>query len=131
MDKIVKLLEDDSFSKNLGIEIVSYENNIAILQMPFDDRHKNGMGNTHGGAIFALADMAFVVASHKHYFSVVNAQSSISYISAGKIGPIRAEARPLKLGRSLAVYEVVVKDGMGSDLAVVTINGFVKNAPSA
>ncbi len=130
MEKLLKLLANDPFSRHLGIEIVSFEDNTAIVQMPFDDRHTNAMNNTHGGAIFGLADMAFVIASHKQYYSVVNAQSSISYISAGKVGPITAEAKPVKLGRSLAVYEVIVKDGTGTQLATVTINGFVKDAPA-
>ncbi len=121
-----KLFEDDTFSEHLGMKIESVDGHKAVLSMPFDHRHRNGMGNTHGGAIFALADMAFAIASHAHHDIIVNAQSSISYLSAGKVGPLFATAEPVQLGRKLVVYEVKVSDATETLVAVVTITGYVK-----
>ncbi len=120
-----KIFEMDTFSKHLGIELIHIEGHNATVRMPFDERHKNGMENAHGGAIFGLADIAFAFASHAYHDKIVNAQSSISYISAGKVGPLQAVAKPIKLGRKLVIYEVKVSDATGTLIAVATITGYV------
>jgi len=38
----------------------------AEVRMPLDQRHLNGAGIVHGGAIFSLADVAFAAASNAH-----------------------------------------------------------------
>ncbi len=124
----LRLFENDSFSQALGMEIVSIDGDSAVVSMPFDDRHRNSLGNTHGGAIFSLADMAFVVASHAYNEVIVNAQSSISYLSAGKVGPLIAYATPLQLGRKLVIYDIKVYDATKAMVANVTITGYVKKA---
>ena len=70
----------DTFAKHLGIELVKIDKGKGVATMPFDERHRNGMGQTHGGAIFALADMAFAAASNASGIFCVNAQTSISYV---------------------------------------------------
>ena len=47
----------DTFARHLGIDIVEIGQDRAVVSMPFDERHRNGMGHAHGGAIFALADL--------------------------------------------------------------------------
>ncbi len=125
LDEHKKMFEMDTFAKHLGIELVSIEGHNAKVRMPFDERHKNGMGNAHGGAIFGLADIAFAFASHAYPNKIVSAQSSISYLSSGKVGPLEAEAKPVKLGKRLVVYEVQVKDATENLIAIATITGYV------
>lgn len=123
--------QHDTFAKHLGIFIEEVGENFAVVSMPFDERHRNGLGCTHGGAIFALADLAFAVASNANGVSCVNAQTSITYMSAGKQGPLRGEARLLHGGRKLLTYEAVISDATGTMLAKAVMMGYVKSSPKA
>ena len=98
----------------------------CVLSMPLDERHWNRWGTVHGGSIFTLADNAFgrgCIAAGLH---CVTAQASISYLRAGTRGPLRAEAIPVKIGRSLVVYDVQVRDGEGVLIAKAAVTGYVQ-----
>ncbi|MCH5276658.1 MAG: PaaI family thioesterase [Desulfovibrionaceae bacterium] len=121
----------DTFARHLGIDIVEIGPEKAVVSMPFDERHRNGLGHAHGGAIFALADLAFAVAANAAGPGCVNAQTSISYIAPGKVGPLRGEARALHIGRKLVTYEVSISDAAGTLVAKAQITGYVKGLPPA
>lgn len=122
--------ERDTFARHMGMELVEAGRERAVVSMPFDERHRNAMGNAHGGAVFALADLAFAAASCAAGYFCVNAQTSISYVAPGVAGPLRAEARPVHLGRRLVTYEVKVFDGNGVMTALATVTGYSKSAPA-
>lgn len=110
----------------LGIRVESFdaEGNGAV-SMPLDTRHLNVLGNAHGGAIFTLADMAFAAGCRGAGILCVSAQCSISYLLPGICGPLRAEAVPVRLGRTLAVYDIMVYDGDGRNIAKAVMTGYV------
>ena len=56
------IAERDMFARHLGIEITEAARGYARAVMPLDAHHRNGVGMAHGGAIFAVADLAFAVA---------------------------------------------------------------------
>ena len=97
----------------------------GAVSMPLDDRHRNQMGNAHGGAIFTLADLAFAAACHGAGLLCVSAQCSISYLAAGHNGPLRAEASPVRLGRTLVVFDIMIYDGDGRNIAKAAMTGYV------
>ena len=53
-----------------------------------------------------------------------NAQTSISFVRSGRVGPLRGEARVLRSGKLLSTYEVRVTDAEGGLVAVATITGY-------
>ena len=110
----------------LGITVESFdENGQGTVSMPLDERHHNVLGNAHGGAIFTLADMAFAAGCRGAGILCVSAQCSISYLLPGTCGPLRAEAVPVRLGRTFAVYDIMVYDGDGRNIAKAVMTGFV------
>ena len=121
----------DTFAKHLGIELVEIGSGHGVATMPFDERHRNGMGNTHGGAIFALADMAFAAASNASGEFCVNAQTSISYVSPGKVGPLKGVAKAIHVGRKMATFDVEITDAAGTMVAKAIITGYSKGIPLA
>ena len=121
----------DTFAKHLGIEILKIGDGYGEATMPFDERHRNGMGNTHGGAIFALADMAFAAASNASGIFCVNAQTSISYVSPGKVGPLRGVAKAIHIGRKMAIFDVEITDATDTMVAKAIITGYSKGIPLA
>lgn len=113
----------DTFAAHVGIELVEIDEERGVAVMPLTAQQRNGMGNAHGGAIFALADMAFAAATYGSGIFHVNAQSSISYLEPGRVGPLRGEARKLRRGKRLSTYEVRITDADGTLVAVATITG--------
>ncbi len=119
----------DSFATRLDIEIVEAYDGYAVATMPLTPMHRNGMGNAHGGAIYSLVDMAFAAVAHTSGHFFVTAQASITYLEPGRIGPLRAEARKIRIGRTLGIYEVYVTDVDEVQVAIATITGYNTKVP--
>lgn len=119
----------DPFARHLGIKLLEVGPEHGVAVMPLDARHRNGMGHAHGGAIFALVDMTFATVSNAAGYYCVNAQSNISYLEPGRIGPLRGEARKIRSGRNLGTYEVRITDADGTLVAVATVTGFLTKHP--
>lgn len=98
----------------------------CVLSMPLDNRHWNRLGTAHGGSIFTLADNAFGRGCIAAGLLCVTAQASISYLRAGTRGPLKAEAKPVKIGRSLVVYDVQIYDGEGLLIAKAAVTGHIQ-----
>ena len=102
----------------------------ARVTMPLLEQHKNGMGVAHGGAIFALADVAFGAASNADRdCGVVNMMSSIEYLRPGRVGPLMAEARAVRIGGHIANYDVQIFDGEGALIARAIVSGYLTDVP--
>ena len=119
----------DPLSGHFGIAVVELDGAHSVAVMPLEARHRNGMGTAHGGAIFTLADVAFAALSNGDGLYCTNAQTSISYLAPGRIGPLRAEARTLRAGRLLSTYEVRVTDADGTLVAEAVVTGYRVGAP--
>lgn len=100
--------------------------NRAVLRMPVSDTDLRPGGTVSGPSMFGLADVAFYVAT----MAMIGPQTlsvttscSINFMRkpAGH-GVIRAEARILKLGRTLSVGDVMVySDGIAAPVAHATL----------
>ncbi len=112
------VLKEDTFGRHLGIEIETVGPGRCTAVMPLTEHTLNGLGVIHGGALFALADVAFGGAANSHGIVALNITSSINFVAAGKSGPLRAEARELRRAEKLGHYEVQIFDGNGGLLAV-------------
>ena len=121
----------DPYARLLSIEVIEAGPEHGVAVMPLDAQHRNGMGNAHGGSIFSLADMAFGAAACATGVYCVNAESNISYLAPGRIGPLRGEARKIRSGKRLGTYEVRITDADGTLVAVARITGcFTKHVIS-
>ncbi len=116
--------DNDSFASQLQIDITHISEQRAVATMPLSPLHRNGLGHAHGGAIYSLVDMAFAAAAHASGDFFVTAQSSISYLEPGKIGPLRAEASTVRCGKTLGIFDVRVYDSDDTLIAVATMTGY-------
>lgn len=92
------------------------------LRLVVDDRHLRPGGTVSGPSIFALADVAMYLAILSQIGPValaVTTNCSIDFMRKPAAGcDLWAEARILKLGRSLAVGDVLVfSDGVAAPVA--------------
>ena len=113
----------DPVSSSLGIEVLDVGREYSLVEMPPHGCQLNGMGAVHDGAVFVLADVAFAALSNANGLYCTNAQTSISFVRSGRVGPLRGEARVLRSGKLLSTYEVRVTDAEGGLVAVATITG--------
>ena len=49
--------------------------------------------------------------------------------TAGRIGPLRGEARKIRSGRNLGTYDVRITDSDGTLVAIATVTGFMTKYP--
>jgi len=118
-DAIGAFFANDRFARHCRIELVDVRAGYAKARMKIGDFHLNGVDIAHGGAVFALADLAFAVASNSHGTVAVAINVSISYMKATTMGTVlEAEAQERSRNPKLASYTVNVTDGNGDLVAV-------------
>lgn len=81
-----KMFTEDKQSQYLGIEIVTAEVGYSVCKMTIDERHLNGHGTCHGGAIFTLADTTFAHICNAHNQVTVAHMCHIAYWRPGIAG---------------------------------------------
>jgi len=101
----------------LGIRITETGADFLVATMPVDERTRQPFGLLHGGASAALAEtLASVGANALLGFagsSAVGLEINASHLRPVSEGHVTGEARPLKIGRSIQVWQVEVRDGQG------------------
>ena len=96
--------------------------------MILDARHLNFNGGGHGGAIFALADSAFGLASNSHGPVASGIDAHITYQAAVGAGDtLVARAVEVQRSRRIGVYriDVVREEPGGGETAVSSFTGTV------
>lgn len=108
---VAKMMEEDSFSQWLGVEILEVRPGFAKIAMSVREEMNNGFRITHGGIAYSLADSAFAFASNSHGRLAVAQETNISYIKKVKSGDrLTAAAEELSLGNRTGVYNVTVRN---------------------
>lgn len=129
LEEIKAFFKADRYAVLTGIEIDSVQEGTAVCSMEIQDLHLNAGNVVQGGAIFTLADFAFAAASNSGGFLTVSLNNAISYLQPPKGKRMIARAEPVSTGKKIAVYHVTVTDELGTQVAVMTVNGYVKNVP--
>lgn len=126
VEELTARFQADRFATEVaGIEIREAEPGRALCAMTLRPCHMNANNVPMGGAIFTLADFAYAVASNGFSGKIsVTQQMSITFLSPAKGKELLAEARSLKDGRTTCLYEVDVRDELGTYVAHAVVNGF-------
>ena len=110
--------ERDRFAQHCDIELLEVGEGRALARMSLTERHLNGVGTAHGGAIFTLADLAFAAACNSHGTLAMAVNVSISYLKAVRVGTLTATAEELSCGARLGTYTVRITDAAGDLVAI-------------
>lgn len=129
IEELAERFRKDRFATEIaGAEIREAGPGWALCAMPLQPFHLNANQVPMGGAVFTLADFAYAVAangfSSKTY---VTQQMAITFLAPAKGKVLLAEARSIKDGRATCLYEVRVRDELGTAVAYATVNGFAVN----
>ncbi|MHB1725035.1 MAG: PaaI family thioesterase [Acidimicrobiales bacterium] len=115
------------FQKWLGIrwETLDDGSDGVSVEMNMRDDLRGPVGSLEGGIVSTLADVAGASAIARTVGMVATQHVALSFLAPGRVGPIRATAVPLRIGRQDGVAEVRVCD-LGNDgrlmaVALVTV----------
>ncbi len=115
MSNVIEILKErfeaEPFAKKLGIRLLELKEGYALVEMKVSEEHENIFGYAHGGAIFALIDAAFELASNSRGIVSVALSMNVTYTSPAKQGDVlRAEAREINTTRKTGLYEIKVRN---------------------
>ncbi len=116
-------LKDTYAMVTTGIEIDAVGEKYAKCSLKLDERHRNATGQVMGGAMFTLADFVFAVAANFRQSVTVTTVSQISYLGPVKGNVLYGESKLVKDGKRNCFYQVMITDDMGTEVAMVSVNG--------
>ncbi len=108
----VAAFSDEVFPQQAGVyRIASVAPMAAVVTQAIDERHLRPGGTISGPTMFAIADYVFyiaVLAMIGREPLTVTTTLTINFLRKPPVADLRAEARILKLGRTLATGDVLV-----------------------
>jgi len=119
MSKKNTLEQIEAFQKNtmtdqLGIKITDYGNNYICGKMPVDHRTKQPYGLLHGGASVAFAETLGSIGAGMQIDynnqSVVGIEINASHLKSIKKGWVYGRAQPLRVGKTIQVWDINITD---------------------
>ena len=116
---VESMLASDAFSQWLGIEVVEVAPRRSTCRMTVRRDMVNGLGVTHGGIAFSLADSAFAFACNTHGKVTVSIENSVTYpapIHAGDV--LTAVAQEDASSGRLSYYRAEVTNQRGEVVAL-------------
>jgi len=107
---VKRMLENDPFSKWLGIEVLELAAGKCKLAMTLRPEMLNGFAIAHGGISYSLADSCLAFAANGYGMQSVSLETSIAHLSPAKAGDVMvAEAIEEHRTRRTAHYRVEVR----------------------
>lgn len=108
---IIRQVEAEPFTKKFNLKLIDLQEGYAKVAMVFTEDMENIFGMAHGGALFALIDEAFEVASNSHGTMAVALNMNINYISSPAKGSyLTAEAMEINITKKTATYDIRITD---------------------
>ena len=118
--------EENRFAAQNGIYITHLSKGHAIVEMDVDEDKLNPIGTVHGGCLFTLADTCAGVTVKTYGHPVTTVNADMNFLRPGKnANHLIAESREIKVGKTIAVIEVMIKNEKGSELARGTFTIFL------
>ena len=116
--------------QTLGMELVSLDEGYAKGRMKMADIIKNSYGGVHGGALYSLADTIAGCAACTYGCYVCTVSGNMNYLLPGvNTEYIYCEAKVVRQGMHLAVYDVEITDDFDKVLQTGTFTFYVMNEP--
>ena len=113
----------NTLAERLGIEFTTIGDDFLTAKMPVDHRTVQPMGLLHGGASVALAETLGSVASvlcidDLTKLMPVGVEINANHLRSATSGFVYGTARPLRLGRTLHVWNIEIQDEAGKLVCV-------------
>jgi 1,4-dihydroxy-2-naphthoyl-CoA hydrolase len=106
---------ENTLLSHLGIELITIGEDFLEARMPVDHRTKQPMGLLHGGASVALAESmgslaALLCIEEGEKKAPVGVEINANHVRSVTQGWVTARITPLKLGRTMQVWQIKIYD---------------------
>jgi len=129
-DAIIKQVKKEPFAEKFGLQLIDLQEGYAKVGMLFTEDMENIFGMAHGGALFALIDESFEVASNSHGTMAVALNMNINYIATPAKGSyLTAEAKEFNRTKKTATYDIRVTDSQNNLIAACQALVYRKDKP--
>jgi acyl-CoA thioesterase len=109
---------NEPFARMMNIKVVEIKTGYAKVRATIETEMLNIHGITHGGALFALVDEAFEMASNSYGTVAVALNMNITYFAATGSGDVlTAEAKEIFRTNRTATYQIEVTKDEGKLVA--------------
>ena len=103
------ILNQDEFSKWMGISFVEIRENYCLIEMPIRKEMINGLKTVHGGVTFSFAESALAFSSNNTGEASVALNCMINFTKAVKLGDtLTAESILMVNTKKTAVYDISI-----------------------
>jgi len=107
-------MKSNTIDEVLGIEFIGFGDDYLEARMPVDHRTKQPMGMLHGGANVVLAETLGSIASilcvdFPHQIGV-GLEINANHLRSVKDGYVVGKVKPVRIGRTVHVWEINIKD---------------------
>ncbi|MEN6621296.1 MAG: hotdog fold thioesterase [Smithella sp.] len=127
---IIKQVEEEPFRSKFNLKLIDLREGYAKVEMVFTEDMENIFGMAHGGALFALIDEAFEIASNSHGTMAVALNMNINYISSPAKGScLTAVAKEINGTKKTATYDIRVMDSQNNLIAACQSLVYRKDKP--
>lgn len=106
-----KVIKENLYMQFLGVELLELREGYSLARMKYKKELLNPYGMIHGGSLYSLADIVAGIAACMggHYVTTVSGSMNF-LLPADETEYVYCEARQLRMGRHLAVFDVKLKD---------------------
>nr|WP_238329755.1 hotdog fold thioesterase [Ornithinimicrobium humiphilum] len=120
-----------TLTERMGMELLEVGAERTVARMPVAG-NTQPYGLLHGGASAALAETVGSIAAAVHAGAdriAVGVDLSCTHHRAVREGHVTGTATPLSLGRSVASYEIVVRDDAGERVCTARLTCMLRDRP--
>ena len=118
------------YAQNLGIHVEEIRQGYARTTKTVTEEDTNIAGMAHGGLFFSMADTTSGSALSSYGRRAVTLNASLNFLRGAKPGDtLTGEAREVKHGETICVYDVTIRNQEGTPVSAGTFSFFLLNEP--
>ena len=115
---VKKMIDNDSFSRWLGIEVLEIRQGFCQIKMKVREEMTNGFNIAHGGISYSLADSALAFAANSDGIQSLSIETSISHTKKVLLGDtLIAETKEISKTNKSAVYSISITNQENTEVA--------------
>lgn len=115
---VEKMMNGDSFSQWLGIEVLEITEGFCKIQMKVRDEMTNGFNIAHGGISYSLADSCLAFAANSDGIQSLSIETSISHTKKVESGDIlTATSKGINNTNKTAMYDISITNQDNIEIA--------------
>jgi uncharacterized protein (TIGR00369 family) len=119
-EAISKIVNRSPYFELLSMEIKDLQWGTSLLEVQVGEKHLQPYGTVHGGAIASVVDAAAFWAAFTQVMEgtgLTTVEMKLNFLAPAQKGRLVAQGRCIRMGKTLALGEAVVKDGEGNLVA--------------